>query len=173
MEKPNPVEFRNKLKDGIHIVFPHIIVENNTQHFIRRKILDMAPDIFKDLPICNDYESIVDKAIIDVNCWQMYGSRKPDCDAYRVSRIYNFKDNTTNYVEYECNASDEIEYIKLFSMIKRGNDYPDIVKEEFKDEISQYSKHILPAIDQKLKSKVQNNIFGKSLNVNRVYVSED
>ena len=31
MEKPNPIEFRNKLKDGIHIVFPHIIVENNTQ----------------------------------------------------------------------------------------------------------------------------------------------
>jgi P4 family phage/plasmid primase-like protien len=173
MEKPNPVEFRNKLKDGIHIVFPHIIIENNTQHFIRRKILDMAPDIFKNLPICNDYESIVDKAIIDVNCWQMYGSRKPDCDVYRVSSIYNFKNNTTNRVKYESNASDEIEYIKLFSMIKRGNNYPDIVKEEFKTEISQYSKHILPAIDQKLKSKVQNNIFGKSLNVNRAYVSDD
>ena len=58
-------------------------------------------------------------------------------------------------------------------MIKRGNDYPDIVKEDFKTEISQYSKHILPAIDQKLKSKVQNNIFGKSLKVNRAYVSDD
>ena len=172
MEKPNPVEFRNKLKDGIHIVFPRIIVNNNTQHFIRRKILDMASDIFKDLPICNDYESIVDKAIIDSNCWQMYGSRKPDCDVYRVSGIYNYNNCITNKVNYELNANDEIEFIKLFSMIKRG-DYPDIVKEEFKEEISQYSKHILPAIDQKLKSKVQNNIFGKSLNVNRAYVSDD
>ena len=172
MEKPNPVEFRNKLKDGIHIIFPHIIVNNNTQHFIRRKILDMASDIFKDLPICNDHESIVDKAIIDSNCWQMYGSRKPDCDVYRVSCIYNYNNCTTNKVDYELNANDEIEFIKLFSMIKRG-DYPDIVKEEFKEEISQYSKHILPAIDQKLKSKVQNNIFGKSLNVNRAYVSDD
>lgn len=172
MEKPNPVEFRNKLKDGIHIVFPHIIVNNNAQHFIRRKILDMASDIFKDLPICNDHESIVDKAIIDSNCWQMYGSRKPDCDVYRVSCIYNYNNCTTNKVDYELNANDEIEFIKLFSMIKRG-DYPDIVKEEFKEEISQYSKHILPAIDQKLKSKVQNNIFGKSLNVNRAYVSDD
>ena len=172
MEKPNPVEFRNKLKDGIHIVFPHIIVNNNTQHFIRRKILDMASDIFKDLPICNDHESIVDKAIIDSNCWQMYGSRKPDCDVYRVSAIYNYNNCTTNKVDYELSANDEIEFIKLFSMIKRG-DYPDIVKEEFKEEISQYSKHILPAIDQKLKSKVQNNIFGKSLNVNRAYVSDD
>ena len=172
MEKPNPVEFRNKLKDGIHIVFPHIIVENNTQHFIRRKILDMSPEIFKELPICNDFDSIVDKAIIDANCWQMYGSRKPDCDVYRVSCIYNYNNGVTNRIEYELNASDEIKHIKLFSMIKRGN-YPDIVKEEFKTEISQYSKHILPAIDQKLKSKVQNNIFGKSLNVNRAYVSED
>lgn len=68
MEKPNPVEFRNKLKDGIHIIFPHIIISNNVQHFIRRKIIDIGDTIFKDLPICNDYESIVDKAIIDVNC---------------------------------------------------------------------------------------------------------
>jgi hypothetical protein len=27
MEKPYPTEFRNKIKDGIHIIFPHIIVD--------------------------------------------------------------------------------------------------------------------------------------------------
>ena len=86
MEKPNPVEFRNKLKDGIHIIFPNIIIANNAQHFIRRKIIDIGDVIFKDLPICNDYESIVDKAIIDVNCWQMYGSKKPDLSSGIVKR---------------------------------------------------------------------------------------
>jgi P4 family phage/plasmid primase-like protien len=173
MEKPNPVEFRNKLKDGIHIVFPNIIVSNNVQHFIRRKILDISSEIFKDLPICNDYESIVDKAIIDSNCWQMYGSRKPDCETYRVSSVYTYVDNKTIDSKYTLNANDELEYIKLFSMRKKITNYIDVIKDEFRDEINQYSKHILPAIDQKLKNKVQNNIFGKSLNINYCRVSDD
>jgi hypothetical protein len=46
MEKPYPTEFRNKIKDGLHIIFPHIIIDNNTQHFIRKKILDIASEIF-------------------------------------------------------------------------------------------------------------------------------
>ena len=173
MEKPKPVEFRNKLKDGLHIIFPHIIVNNNVHHFIRRKILDVAADIFKNLPICNDYDSIVDKAIIDVNCWQMYGSRKPDCDTYRVSSIYKYINDETVKTEYTLNAADEINFIKLFSMRNFSNNIQNFVKAEFDVEISQYSKHILPAIDQKLKSKVQNNIFGKSLNANRCYISDD
>jgi len=173
MEKPNPVEFRNKLKDGIHIIFPNIIIANNAQHFIRRKIIDIGDVIFKDLPICNDYESIVDKAIIDVNCWQMYGSKKPDCDTYRVSSIYKYIDDKTEKIEYTLNARDEIKFIKMFSMRKKMNYDINCIKEEYITEITQYSKHILPALDQKLKSKVQNNILGKALNNDKRYVSED
>jgi hypothetical protein len=174
MEKPNPVEFRNKLKDGIHIVFPHIIISNNVQHFIRRKIIDIGDTIFKDLPICNDYESIIDKAIIDVNCWQMYGSKKPDCETYRVSSIYKFKNGETIKTNYSLNAADELNFIKLFSMrCKHVVADNNLIKEEFITEINQYSKHILPALDSKLKSKVQNNILGKALNSDKRYVSED
>ena len=175
MEKPNPVEFRNKLKDGLHIVFPHIIVPNNVHHFIRKKILDVAAEIFKDLPICNEYDAIVDKAIIDVNCWQMYGSKKPDCDAYRVSSIYKFINGETIRGEYVCNATDEINFIKLFSMRSNKDDNIPIccVKEEFANEVNEYVRHILPAVDQKLKNKLQNSIFGKSLNINKNYVAED
>ncbi len=71
------------------------------------------------------------------------------------------------------NAADEINFIKLFSMRNFSNNIQNFVKAEFDIEISQYSKHILPAIDQKLKSKVQNNIFGKSLNMNRCYIFDD
>ena len=173
MEKPNPVEFRNKLKDGIHIIFPNIIIANNAQHFIRRKIIDICDIIFKDLPIFNDYESIIDKAIIDINCWQMYGSKKPDCDTYRVSSIYKYINDKTEKVEYNLNARDEIKFIKLFSMRKKVNYDINCIKEEYITEITQYSKHILPALDQKLKSKVQNNILGKALNNDKRYVSED
>ena len=34
---------------------------------------------------CSDTEQFL---IIDINSWQMYGSRKPDCEAYTVTKIY-------------------------------------------------------------------------------------
>lgn len=123
MEKPNPSEYRNKIKDGIHIVFPHIIVSNNVQHFIRNKILDVANEMFATLPVCNDYASIIDKAIIDVNCWLMYGSKKIESDSYRVSQIYDydFKKNAISARTDTITAADEIGFIRLFSMRKKKN----------------------------------------------------
>ena len=116
MEKPKPSEFRGKIKDGIHIVFPHIIVNNNIQHFIRTKILEKGIEIFNIPDICSLYEDIVDKAIISANNWLLYGSRKLENDAYRVSKIYKFNkiDNITYLKEYEINAKDEIDYTFRF-----------------------------------------------------------
>jgi hypothetical protein len=103
----------------------------------------------------------------------MYGSKKPDCETYRVSSIYKFKNNETIKTNYTLNASDELNFIKLFSMRSKHSADNNIIKEEFITEINQYSKHILPALDTKLKSKVQNNILGKALNNDKRYVSED
>ena len=153
MEKSHPTEFRNKIKDGLHIIFPHIIIDNNTQHFIRKKILDIAGEIFADLYLCNEYEDVIDKAIINANCWQMYGSKKPDSEAYRVTKIYNYDDNTLIHNDYKPTANDEIAYIKLFSMRYITKEQTKI-NESFTGEVEEYIRHILPAIDKKLKEKL-------------------
>ena len=173
MEKPNPSEFRNKIKDGIHIIFPYIIANNNTQHFIRKKILDIAQEIFNMPDICCIHEEIIDKAIISANCWQMYGSKKPDCETYRVSKIYNFKNNQTHLQEYLITAKDEIDYIKLFSM--RDSSKPENkIKSEFIEEINEYVKHVLPLMDKKQKEKLDNNILmSKVIAVTKNYTNDD
>lgn len=175
MEKPKPSEHRNKIKDGIHIVFPHIIVSNNVQHFIRKKILDIAQDLFSGLPICNDYSAIIDKAIIDVNCWLMYGSKKIEADSYRVSHIYMYDRSTKMTIENQEDITpiDEIGFIKLFSMRKKCNEIKTPVLPEYVGEVDEYIKHVLPAIDTKYKTKLHNNIFAKSLNINKNYTSDD
>lgn len=171
MEKPKPSEYRNKIKDGIHIVFPNIIVSNNIQHFIRKKILDVATEIFALLPVCNDYNAIVDKAIIDVNCWLMYGSKKLESDSYRVSHIYKYIDNNLIRESDTITALDEIGFIKMFSM--RNKIEPLVkLKDEFVTEVEEYIKHVLPAIDIKYKNKLHNNIFAKTLNINKNYTSD-
>jgi len=171
MEKSKPSEFRNKMKDGIHIVFPHIIASNNVQNFIRNKVLDIAGEMFMDLPICNDFASVVDKAIIDVNCWLMYGSKKMETDSYRVSNIFHYQNNIVSRSTNVITASQEIEFIRLFSMRKLCN--ITTVVPEYVSEIDEYIKHVLPAIDTKYKTKIHNNVFAKSLNINKNYTSDD
>jgi len=171
MEKSKPTLInKNKLKDGIHIVYPHLILTYNEQHFIRKKILDKAQEMFIGLPVCNNYEDIIDKAIIDVNSWQMYGSRKPDCEAYSVTKIYkNGKE-----INIKFSAETNLNYIKLFSMRNNKADINKFnIKTEAVKEIEEYTKHILPSINNKQKTKLQNNIFAKTLNINKNYSGDD
>jgi len=173
MEKPYPTEFRNKIKDGIHIIFPYIIIDNNTQFFIRKKILDIASPILNDLYLCNEYEDVIDKAIINANCWQMYGSKKPDSEAYRVSKIYNYIEGKTEIREYKPTAEDEISYIKLFSMRLISTE-PTKINKEFEGEIDEYIRHILPIVDKKLREKLESNILlKKEINIIKNYINDD
>jgi len=175
MEKPNPTEFRNKIKDGIHIIFPMIITNNNIQHFIRNKILEKSQEIFNITDICNIPDDIVDKAIISANCWQLYGSKKPDCESYRVSKIYKY--NKTEEITINCNyvnnAKDEIDFIRLFSMRKK-NVSEIIIKENKEKDINEYIRHVLPTVDKKQKDKLDNNIFSNKLtNIIKNYTNDD
>jgi P4 family phage/plasmid primase-like protien len=173
MEKPSPIIFKNKIKDGIHIIFPHIIINNNIQHFIRKKILDKANEIFNIPDICNIPEDIVDKAIISANCWQMYGSKKPDNETYRICKIYKYENGTTNLMNYTKNAKDEIDFIKLFSMRKNVENETPIHVDKVND-VNEYIKHVLPMIDKKQKDKLDNNIFTTKLNnITKNYINDD
>ncbi len=173
MEKEHPILFRNKIKDGIHIIFPHIIVNNNIQHYIRKNILDNSQELFNIPDMCCLHEEIVDKAIISANCWQMYKSKKPDCEPYIVSKIYNFKDGKTSLVDYTITAKDEIDYIKLFSMRKKDVNHTKI-REDKENEISEYIKHILPSLDKKQKEKLDNNILSnKIINITKNFIGDD
>ncbi len=175
MEKPSPGEYRDKIKDGIHIIFPHIIVNNNIQYFIRTKILEKAQEIFNITDICAIPDDIVDKAIISANCWQMYGSKKPDCDAYRVTKIYKYdlSDKSTKLLDHTPTAKDEIDYIHLFSMRKADKEHTTINPEREND-INEYIRHVLPMMDKKQKEKLDNNIFSNKLtNIIKNYINDD
>ena len=173
MEKPYPTEFRNKIKDGLHIIFPNIIIDNNMQHFIRKKILDISNVIFNELYLCNEYEDVIDKAIINANCWQMYGSKKPDSESYRVTKVYKYIDNKTTDINFIASAQDEISFIKLFSM-RYVKSEKTTIKNEHINEIDEYIRHILPSVDKKLKEKLENNILlKKEINIIKNYTNDD
>ena len=88
MEKCEPKDVKGKIKDGMHIIFPSAVTKPGFQFFLRDKMLKKAAEMFNGLPLTNAYNDVIDHAVINTNPWQMYGSGKPDCEAYRVTQIW-------------------------------------------------------------------------------------
>jgi len=174
MEKSQPVDYRGKLKDGIHIVWPHLVTNTQFQHWVRKKVLDVAKETFSGIPLTNTYEDIIDVAIIDRNAWQMYGSTKPDCEAYRVTRVLSFDGtdgSVTNITPEHFTAEDELQFVELFSMRNKTAATP--IQSSKQAEIDEYIRCVLPTMDDRRKTKLHAQIFGKSINYTRTYTTDD
>lgn len=173
MEKPEPTEYRGKVKDGIHIVWPDLVVSHTFQHLVRKKMLDCAQEMFAGMTLCNTYEDIIDQAIIDKNNWQMYGSHKPESSSYRVTSVYRYYPSESRLEELPVpTAEEELTFVSLFSM--RHKDSGSVkVKDDKVAEFDDYVRLVLPTMDERKKSKLHSQIFGKSLNHTRNFVSDE
>jgi len=167
MEKKKPVvqtKGKPTLKDGIHIVFPYLATEPKLQYIFRYNTIT-NPDIaslFQTIKVTNSLEDIFDIAVIERNNWQMYGSCKPDCEAYKMTYI----------LDSECQHKDisqftEMEFVKTLS-IRHIND-EDIVhisedkieyinQEHLKIPKQQQQKKPKRIMNKKKKSPVKKNI---------------
>jgi P4 family phage/plasmid primase-like protien len=176
MEKPNPVEYRTKLKDGLHIMWPELIVDTAFQHWIRHQIIQNAQTVFAGLPFTNAPDDIVDRAIIDRNNWQMYGSTKPDAPPYRITRYYVYdaaedtlidrsKDMLTP--EYELCCAE-----RLSVRVPAETPATPLVPTAT-EAIQEYIKLVHPTIDTKRKTKLISEIFGKSAIVGKNHTNRE
>jgi len=92
-EKPhvNSIKEKQITKDGVHILIG-IQADRVQQSILREKIIKVAPDILKNLPLTNTIEDVFDKGISEgyVN-WQLFGSCKPDHGVYGLTGVYKFE----------------------------------------------------------------------------------
>ena len=88
MQKDNVNVMDNKTKDGIHIIFG-IKCHKAIQMILRDEILEDIASSWDDLPLTNDASDLLDEAVIkgSVN-WQVYGSRKPGNEQYKITNYY-------------------------------------------------------------------------------------
>ena len=88
-ERSKPYQAKTITKDGIHIVFPFIITEPYAQYALRDNILKKIEPILSDINITNPISDVVDRCVIQKNGWLMYGSKKPNCDPYKLAHVYD------------------------------------------------------------------------------------
>jgi P4 family phage/plasmid primase-like protien len=162
MLKDNLIKEKNIIKDGIHIIFD-LVTSNNTQLFIREKILEKANIVFKGIYSINNYNDIVDKAVICSNGWQMYGSRKYGQEAYQIvyTLYYNKKDEDIENCDSDDeneNEEDDYEDERKLTFIKNWSAKLSMRQQKFKEiKIKKEYINIINEYINKLKPNYEKN----------------
>ena len=111
-EKPNVnrVADKNITKDGIHMIIG-VHLEHTLQLMLRQRIIEKIGNIW-ELPLTNSWESVLDEGISKgTTNWQLYGSRKPDNEAYKMMYHYHYLYN--NDEDVYITSEHEIEDFNL------------------------------------------------------------
>ena len=118
----NQVTTEPKLtKDGIHILVA-LKSDRRTQIDLRKRIIPKIAESWSDLPIINKnkWDDVIDDSITSgTTGWQLYGSRKPDHECYKLTNIFNIKydpdDGSIERREIDLDSFNIIENIEQLS----------------------------------------------------------
>jgi len=105
MEKPSINEVSSELiKDGVHI-FVGLSMDKTIKEMLRNRLLSRMDQLWDDLKpqLTNDWDSVIDGGVMKGSTgWQLYGSRKPGHESYRVVSFYkvNMDDDIPQMAKY-------------------------------------------------------------------------
>ena len=82
----------DEIKDGFHIIFPHI----NLYYKIRHLIIEYVIKKVQNDEMFDKYTNadIIDRAVVSSNCWLLYGCCKPNKEPYVVSKYYDSENDS-------------------------------------------------------------------------------
>ena len=168
-EKPNVNTLDDVTKDGIHLIFG-IHLHHEAQLALREYVLQEISNVLEDLPLENDYESVLDKGISTGKTnWQLYGSRKPGNEAYRLTKYYSIKwDEDDNDFEWTDCMDDDIDHEQIFDLVsarKKDNE-----QFHLKDDILERCKK---ADTSKKQNKKRNKIKNIRMRRNSIQTSSE
>jgi P4 family phage/plasmid primase-like protien len=109
-EKQNVNRLADKslTKDGIHMIIG-IQVDHTIQMMIREKMLEKLGEIWDELPLTNNWETVLDDGISKgTTNWQLFGSQKPGNQAYELAQhfIITYDGSDREFMMDEKRATD-------------------------------------------------------------------
>ena len=147
LEKENVNQCDDKTKDGIHIIV-NILCDVPTKRIIRDMLIRELSVTWDDLPITNSMNDVIDDGVIrGMSNWQLYGSKKPGNEPYKLKTFYKTMISTNDDDDCELNIEEvdvkKISFDSLFpKLCIRETDKctgPFALTEEFKTPYEKYS----------------------------------
>ena len=135
----NRVSEKQITKDGIHMIIG-IQMSHQGQKILRKKVVSMIEETWSDLPIVNKWNDVFDEGITNgYTNWQLYGSSKPNHEAYTLTQVYEITYDSTDG-ELENNRADPDKFLTQQEFLKLSVRYPShpsyFYTSEFSDEIA-------------------------------------
>jgi P4 family phage/plasmid primase-like protien len=139
-EKKDINALPDKIKDGIHLIIG-INMDKTAKELFRKKILDKI-DVWNHLleHLTNTWDSVLDNGVFKGNTgWQLYGSTKPGCEAYKLTKIYMCqKDEDSEYVLHSTSLDTFDMRKNLYKLSIQNIEYETpVLKDAFKPEYDQ------------------------------------
>ena len=155
MEKSDVNKLPELTKDGIHIIFG-IQMHKGLQVMLRERVLPELADLWSDLPITNTWDQVLDEGIAKgyVN-WQMYGSRKPDNQAYLIKQhlILSYVDRAEGWSPEKQNIATFSTEKNIAKLSAHYTKFPTfLMKDTLKDEFEKAKQNLgraSPSADKK------------------------
>jgi P4 family phage/plasmid primase-like protien len=166
LEKPYPIIDKGLIKDGVHIMIPSIVTKPSVQYLVRKDVIALLQPMFEALGCANHADDIIDEAVIERNNWQMYGSKKPNCEAYDVTCMYVYDKENASLQQASVNA-DKKEFVEFLSI--RNKYDACIIKFDKENAIKEFED----VIAAKKKKNMQNNPILQSSRNNKKNVVEN
>jgi len=94
----NRVKDKQITKDGLHLIIG-IKMDHTAQCILRNRMIERIKQEWNDIPIINvnGWEDVFDKGIsAGYTNWQLYGSKKPHHEAYKLSKVWDYTYDPTD-----------------------------------------------------------------------------
>jgi P4 family phage/plasmid primase-like protien len=112
-EKPKPTIKISTVKDGIHIIFHGITAHFKLRYLIRNHVVKRLTDNSLFTGFTKSINDIIDKAVVNTNCWLLPGSKKKDGQLYELKTIY---DDQNISIDITKTLQDKYKMIRLYSL---------------------------------------------------------
>ena len=145
-EKPhvNRLEDKTITKDGIHMIIS-FQVDHVIQTMIREKMIEKLPEIWGDLPLINNWESVLDEGISKGKTnWQLFGSRKPGNEMYEFVQhfIITYDSSDGEFMMDEKNVRDYDLKNNFYKLSVQNRKIPKFdINPKIKDEYNKRTKN--------------------------------
>lgn len=133
---------KGKIKDGIHIIYPFVCTTQETQDFLRSKLLEDAKlqrIFYKKIKVADEMSVIIDRSVISQN-WLLYGASKYDDsdktirDPYELVHVYK-----SNMDDIPLDQYAETDLVSLLSIRNKDNPKRCVgIKKEYAADITAY-----------------------------------
>ena len=115
LSRPEKYIKNNIIKDGVHIIFPNLIIPIWLGYYIRIKMINELDTILQKskFKYVNNIHDIYDEAVIDKNNWTLFGSTKKNILPYRIHYLKTNNENIKNIfkkyiIKKEINDNEDI-----------------------------------------------------------------